>query len=171
MDKAQIYSYLNKNKITELHTHLMGMGDANFWINDILIGFLCSENNIENDDVFYPIETFIEAVTGKKMVDYNENSNSSNEYLKHSFETLFYNSMPENIGSIEDTFFIKKEDGKVVISNKKLIEIMSHEVGLKNQPFHSLIKNCFQFLNLNGEIANQNEVLKTCFSFLIFLLL
>jgi hypothetical protein len=45
-DKKELYKYLNKNKTTELHTHLMGMGDANFWINDILIEFLY-KNNLE----------------------------------------------------------------------------------------------------------------------------
>jgi hypothetical protein len=73
--------------------------------------------------------------------------------------------MPENIGSIEDAVFINNNDGKLVISNNKLIEMMSHEYKIKNKTLHALIKNCFQFLNLNGDIANQNEVLKTCFFF------
>ena len=154
--KKKLNNFLNTKKTTELHTHLMGMGDADFWINDILIKHIFQKN----ENILFPIEIFIEAVTGKKIENEKKFTKDS---LQHVFESLFFHNMPENIGSIEDAFVINKKDGKSVISNNKLIEMMSHEIGLKNQPLRALLKNCFQFLNLNGDPANYDDVLKRSF--------
>ena len=47
----------SKSQLVELHTHLVGMGNADFWVSKIMEGYIPSIGG----DVFYPIEDLLVA--------------------------------------------------------------------------------------------------------------
>lgn len=156
-DKDQLFKILDDNilmkGLTELHTHLMGMGSADFWVSKIMESYL---HRIELDK---PFERKVEFSLAQAMIasgfSYSD-SDIDNSYDFSLFEARFFD------GFLNRNLKSTVSDSR--ISNATIVSMLHEEderTG-RSGPFRALVRNWFQFLGSNGQSAMHTEVLRTC---------
>ena len=148
--------------ITELHTHLMGMGSADFWVSRIMECYLprvAKEAN--NKDVLYPLKKIL-AASGYKFGDRFDDAMDLS-----IFEAIFFDSSEKcNF----EACLVENSSGEPCISNTTVVELLREEeekmkakgVPLRSGPLRALVRNWFEFLGSDGETAHHSEILQTC---------
>lgn len=149
--------WILKKGLTELHTHLLGMGSADFWVTRIIESYLPRAANALGNDVEYPLETILEASGFSKACDPIDLS---------VFEAMFFDSSEsETLCSAFREVQINDNERKVCISNNKLVELLHAEdkvASLRGGSLRALVRNWFEFLGSNGNSAHHSEILKSC---------
>lgn len=114
--KRDANNYLNaqikQGGLVELHTHLMGMGNADFWVSKIMEDFLPSRNK----DVFYPMKSLLLA-SGIAFSSSDENSYSFS-IAKAKLEARMF----DGLGSArfeKDRDCVEKADLEIFLNENK----------------------------------------------------
>lgn len=152
--KDELFQILDDNilkkGLTELHTHLMGMGSADFWVSKIMESYL---HRIEDDK---PSERKVEYSLADVMTASGFPHSDSESCDISLFEALFFDGfLNRNLKSVVT-------DSK--ISNATIVSMLHEEderTG-RDGPFRALVRNWFQFLGSNGQSAIHTDVLRIC---------
>jgi hypothetical protein len=171
--KAKLFDVLDywilRKGLTELHTHLMGMGSADFWVSRIIECYLpraLRERNLkqtkkkhdnEADDVLYPLNVLMEA---SGFFDTN------NPVEKSNFEAFFFDSSGS---SLQSAFQLSEKLG-LCLSNTTLVGLLNAEetnliargMSPRSGPLRALVRNWFEMLGTNGTGVHYSDIMKTC---------
>lgn len=155
---------------TELHTHLMGMGDSKFWVETIIMSFIPrmeeEEKKRKKKFVKYPLKKLMEA-TG---FPFDETDLMVAHLNRSLFEAAFFDGFHQR--NLHNTF--KKIDGEMYISNADLVTMLKEEADkmtlaakqAPNTPLYgtlrAIVSNWFEFLSSNGGKPSQSEVMRSC---------
>lgn len=148
---------IRKGRMVELHTHLLGMGNADFWVSKIMEGYLPS---IQDNKVFYKVEDLMVA----SGIDFDKSSAYSISIAKATLETRMFDGLDIDKA---DRFQTKEENGEFIpgIWNSRLVEYLALDDAKSKVhpgPLRALVMNWFQFLDTSGSKPNQADVLETC---------
>jgi len=140
-------------RLAELHTHIMGMGSANFWVDKIIQKYipLKEKDSIKdgsNKAVIYPLVDLLKA-NGVILKDDFYNKVQYSRLESRLFDSIsgvnFQKIIDENrekFPGLADYEFI---------SNSKLIELLGKDATSSNSGhLMSFIRNSFQFLSNSG---------------------
>jgi hypothetical protein len=167
--------------LTELHTHLMGMGSADFWVSKIIETYLPrAESSIKtaSSKVWYPWDEILKASGFEPMHGF------MGELSESLAESVIFDGFPSYTlaGVIVEEFATLKAkpgDNKAraaprqrvrCISNQTIVTMLQYEDSRTNRsgPFRALVRNWFEFLSSAGESVMHTEVLHQCKSGNIF---
>ena len=155
-DKDQLFKFLDDNilrkGLTELHTHLMGMGSADFWVSKIMESYL---HRIECDED-KPSGTKVEFSLAQLMIASGFSYSDSDSCDISLFEARFFDGFLNRN--------LKSTAPNSRISNATIVSMLHEEDERTGRggPFRALVRNWFQFLGSNGQSAMHTEVLRTC---------
>lgn len=144
--------YILKKGLTELHTHLMGMGSADFWVSKIMESYLHRIENCNKKTSERKVEFSLADVMTASGFPHSD-SESCDISL---FEALFFDGfLNRNLKSVVT-------DSK--ISNANIVSMLHEEDERTGRggPFRALVRNWFQFLGSNGQSAMHTDVLRIC---------
>ena len=150
---------ISRKSLTDLHTHLMGMGSADFWVSTIMVDYLSAIDK----PVYYPLEHILTA----SGINFKADDNWSKEIAFSILEARMFDGQPS--GSLLDNSELKKAEdleslksipeGEVrCISNSKLVSMLKQDSG----PLRALIRNWFEFLDSSGIAPGHTDILDTC---------
>jgi hypothetical protein len=155
--KTELYraldDHINRKDLTELHTHLMGMGSADFWVSKIMETFLPRKESMpKSKKVVYPLEKILEASGFSCSKGFN------GEIQESLAESIFFDSFPSY--TLNDVV----DEASNTISNEKIVNMLQYEDGQTNRsgPFRALVRNWFEFAGSDGQGAAHTEVLHQC---------
>ena len=161
-DKDQLFKILDKHilkkGLTELHTHLMGMGSADFWVSKIMESYL---HRIECDED-KPSERKVEFTLAQLMIASGYSYSDSDSYDLSLFEARFFDGFLNR--NLKSTAVPNSKISNAKISNATIVSMLHEEDERTGRggPFRALVRNWFQFLSSNGQSAMHTEVLRTC---------
>lgn len=147
----ELDTLISTKSLVDLHTHLMGMGNADFWVTKIMEGYLL----ISDSDVKYKFSDICEAshlTLG--------NLEPSPEWLQSIVESRLFDGSSFTLLDIPDF-----DPANPCIPNEFLVEMMHEEderYPQRDGPLRSLVRNWFEFLDTNGNHPDQNAILDTC---------
>lgn len=162
LHKALDVSIQNRG-LTELHTHLMGMGSADFWVSTIIEKYLpriekyadsLPNGAVSKAKVTYSLEKLLKA-SGYFDGEADEFSSQLNRSL---FEARFFEGFETRNFKSEHV----AEQG--CISNATIVTMLEEDDVRFGRlgPFRALVRNWFEFLGSDGLPAPHTEVLRTC---------
>jgi hypothetical protein len=169
-DKNELFLMLDnhilKKALTELHTHLMGMGSADFWVSKIMENYLPrielheQENKTgrvrQHGKVLFPLKDILVATGGS-------GGRVDDELDESLFEALFFEGFDKHNLTVA---LEKDKEGESlsVISNQTIVNMLNDEDSRLHRkgPLRALIRNWFEFLGTDGQHATHSEVLQTC---------
>jgi hypothetical protein len=148
--------YVLHKRLAELHTHIMGMGSANFWVNKVIQKYIPlkekdSIKNGSNKAVIYPLVDLLKA---NGIILKGDLGDFYNKVEFSRLESRLFDSISGvNFQKIIDENR-EKFPGRAdyeFISNSKLIELLGKDA-LSTNSGHlmSFIRNSFQFLSNSG---------------------
>jgi hypothetical protein len=149
--------------LTELHTHLTGMGSAAFWVTSIMNGYIrAREAQDSKRRVLYSLSDLMIA---SGYVGYGNRTGVqqtfSDEVEESLFESTFFDGFNDvNLGTAN--FFVRK-DGELFLPNGQVLAMMS----AGPPQFSGLVRSWFQFLQPNGTDTQLPDYLRICKYFFI----
>lgn len=144
--------------LTELHTHLMGMGSADFWVSRIMEVYIPRTG----DDVFYPLDEIIKA---SDLNIFGCNSDDWSQSLKKSaLEARLFDGLRCSMGDLvksRDEFHQSSNEG---IWNSELVYLLKDDDRLHNGagPLRAMIRNWFEFLDSSGQSPSHIDIIDLC---------
>ncbi len=198
-----------KGGLAELHTHLAGMGSADFWVTRIMEGYLMrtTKKNEEEreerkeegegkgkgkgkgqgkgkgkgkkeeemkEEVYYDIDSIFDACglevpkeikAVHAITDNGKLESIERDYKLAILEPMMFSRVKCDLHTAFKNVPLKFKENEeyFCISNTKLVELMEEERrNVADGPLVSMVRNWFQFLNLNGSAANENEIMRIC---------
>jgi len=161
--KEQLHSYLdeycNSHGLVELHSHLMGMGSADFWVSRIIEQYIPRSIRNGGKDVFYPLEDIMTAssITKPKTDDAEWNTS----IMLATLESRLFDGIPG--GNFAQ--YCKKDknlrnEEVYGIYNNDLVKLLNMEEANRNgRPLRALVRNWFEFLDSEGKAASHTDIL------------
>jgi hypothetical protein len=169
--KAELWRKLDvaiyRNRLTDLHTHLMGLGSADFWVTKILRNFLLRKK----PDATIPLQ-YVMICSGFPVPNYTDDAHGYYSQVSKfesrffdgfdgqptlSFSTVFVHNYRFN--ETVDPLGIKNRSISVVVLNNMLDDEARRG---PDGPLLGLVRNWFDFLNTTGSAAFQTDVLQIC---------
>lgn len=159
-------SWMFNKGLTELHTHLMGMGSADFWVSRIIESYLPRVARKMRTDVYYPIDFILKASGFKTGSSFDAAMDLS------LFEAMFFDNIVAD--DQQETYNLQRcvtfHNNVPCISNNQLVELLRIEdksllrsgAQAGNGPLRAMVRNWFEFLSPGGDVAHHSEILNTC---------
>ena len=156
----ELDKFIYDESLTDLHTHLMGMGSADFWVTKIMETYLPRRYGTDKE-IYYPLSTLMEASGFKATEDSVDIS---------LFEARFFEGFADQAYNLHEVLVPESFDVSPIlrrISNTAIVEMLKLEYengkhGQKSGPFRALVRNWFQFLSPSGNATEHADVLQTC---------
>lgn len=152
---------IKKKSLTELHSHLMGLGNADFWVNQIMKNYLVQRRKKNNGDdnlrmdVEYDIDDIFRAT----------NFPQPNAECKNDISWKLSIIQARLLSQFDFTLYevVQKREKKHFITNSKLVELMQLEkIHGSSGPIESMVRNWFEFLSIDGSSPTHFDILNTC---------
>lgn len=157
---ATLDSFISRKGLTDLHTHLMGMGSADFWVSRIMETYLPRIMNPDKPetDVFYPLSDVLRASGFESLTPFDK------ELDKSVFEARFFDGFDDGTSNYNLKSVFQLKSGVLCLANQSLIKMLRFEDAKfhRSGPLRALVRNWFQFLGSNGQPAHHSEVLQIC---------
>lgn len=139
------------DSLVDLHTHLMGMGNADFWVTKIIEGYLPRAKS----NVVYKFCKICEASnltlgSLEKSLDWQRALVESRLFDGSAHTLLDIPGLNADDPSLPNEFLatmLQEEDSRYPN---------------RDGPLRSLVRNWFEFLDSNGSYPDQNAILDTC---------
>jgi hypothetical protein len=178
-DKIKLYrlldDHINRKGLTELHTHLMGMGSADFWVSKVMETYLPRvEIGIKTKErkVWYPWEDVLKASGFEPMGGFMGALSESlaESVIFDGFPSFTLKDPLENVFKaplakpVKDQSRAPNRERINCISNDTIVKLLQYEDSQTNRsgPFRALVRNWFEFLSSAGESVLHTEVLHQC---------
>ena len=178
MAEKEAYCKLDENigkcSLSELHTHLMGMGSADFWVSRIIETYIPRSisrtgNSRNAHDVFYPLKVLIEA-SDITIMGCGEGDEKALDWSwcmkKTAFEARMFDGLNSTMKECFEFSKKSKDDGDVYygIYNSKLMELLHQDDGHHHGkgPLRAMIRNWFEFLDGSGSSPCHTDVIDSC---------
>jgi len=167
MSDVNCLRYLNdcvrNQELVELHTHLMGMGNANFWVLKIMEYYIPWKFSEGFPDVFYPLESLLKA----SGFSYDKSCDFSYSEGCAKLEARMFDGL--NVPATKRFITFKGTEGKYVgqkgIYNAALVECLIQEDANSNAspgPLRALVRNWFEFLDSSGQTPSRTDIIDIC---------
>jgi hypothetical protein len=147
--------------LTELHTHMMGMGNADFWVSEIIETYIPKKVADEgaNADVFYLQEDLLVACGLDDSKDPYTRSMELGKLEARMFDGISIES--------KDRYKVREIDGveERGLYNMDLVSYLEMEDAATKTfpgPLRALIRNWFEFLDASGRKPMLPDILETC---------
>lgn len=155
--------YCHTRGLVELHSHLMGMGSADFWVSRIIEQYIPRSLATRGaKDVFYPLKDIMIASSIMKP------QSGDDEWDKSIMLATLESRLFDGIRGGSFAKYCKTK----TIKNKKVYGIYNNDlVALLNQeeaenrngrPLRALVRNWFEFLDSGGNAASHTDILDSC---------
>lgn len=148
---------INQEIFTDLHTHLMGLGDADWWVDNVIEGYIprkeSSVKGKQNAKVFYAIEDLCRA-SGKVF------NGEDREYADQKGRAVLEARIFDNYGFTWE----KNKNNIYGLSNENLAKRLQKEkleVGLSG-PLRGLVRNWFELLDPSGNRPDRAHITSMC---------
>lgn len=164
----ELDAWIFNKGLTELHTHLMGMGSADFWVSRIIESYLPRVAKKKKTDVFYPLEKILQSSGFKTGDSFDAEMDLS------LFEAIFFDNIVTNdLETYNLQRCVEYHNDIPCMSNKQLVELLRIEdeslrksgAQTGHGPLRAVVRNWFEFLSPGGEVAHHSEILNTCKDF------
>jgi hypothetical protein len=170
----QIY----RNGLTDLHTHLMGMGSSEFWVSKIIKTYLSEKKGAFLSLKSVMIASGYPVPKGPISDDRGDVENFFSQYYSQisRFESRFFEGFEGVEGFKFETLFERTQDDssahdplnterrQMLVS--KLFEMLEYENNGQRVkdggPLLALVRNWFELLSTSGSAAVQTDILETC---------
>jgi hypothetical protein len=142
---------ISTDSLVDLHTHLMGMGNADFWVTKIMEGYLLRSSS----EVKYKFSDICEA--SQLTIG---NLPAQSEWLQSMVESRLFDGSAYTLSNIPGF-----DPADPCLPNEFLVTMMHEEddrYPQRDGPLRSLVRNWFEFLDSNGNRPDQNAILDTC---------
>jgi hypothetical protein len=149
-----------RGELVELHTHLMGMGSADFWVNRIMKVFIRNiVSRTGRRDVGYTVDD-IWTASGLRFPQH-VGSKSTASWKRAILEAKILDGVNKKMEDIFEQRQNKDDPNKFdwVITNNKLFEILEES---SNGALLAMMRNWFEFLDVNGNSPSYSDILQTC---------
>jgi hypothetical protein len=176
--RSELDRQIQDHRLVELHTHLMGMGDADFWVHLIIETYIPRSTEFakahleENFDVFYSVDHILEA----SGYHYDKGDQYAKELARAKLESKMFDGFRHTGEDLPAFFTVGKQLGPNVGSKRKRSPTDDGDVhGVYNStlakylaisgvssPFHAVVRNWFQFLDPAGNPVSHADILETC---------
>lgn len=146
---------ISNHGLVDLHTHLIGMGSADFWVSKVIEAYIPLRvlKLGETEDVFYPMDSLLIA-SGLKQGDGEYNDSIARSKL----ETRMFDGL--SIPAAER--FKNHPDKGRGLYNSDLVRFLLMDNASRAGNLRSVVRNWFEFLGPSGEAPQQVDILDTC---------
>jgi hypothetical protein len=156
-----------RGELVELHTHLMGMGSADFWVNRIMKVFLPNRVASGFDDVTYTVGN-IWTASGLRFPHSVFGEDES--WQRAILESKMFDGLETKMSDVFEKRKNNSGGWEWSITNTRLLQILQKS---PNEVLLGMVRNWFEFLDVNGKNPSYADILQTCntFSLYVFVLI
>jgi hypothetical protein len=167
---AELEKRIRKDSLTDLHTHLCGLGDANFWVTKII----CTLLPRLAPEARFSLEAVM-ICTGFRFAELDEDDKFTYYSELSKFESRFFDGFEGTNINFMGCFTV---DGSATLTTSdplqlrrrsievtqlvKMLRLERARCGKDGGPLHALVSNWFEFLNFAGSAAAQADILQAC---------
>jgi hypothetical protein len=147
-----------RGELVELHTHLMGMGSADFWVNRIMKVFLTNKVSEPECDVKFTVED----IWGASGLHFPQSVQSRDpSWQRAILESKIFDGLKERMSVVFEERLKKgsQHEKEWFITNNKLLRILEES---PKGVLRGMVRNWFQFLDVNGKDPSFADILQTC---------
>jgi hypothetical protein len=156
-----------RGELVDLHSHLMGMGSADFWVNRIMRVYLINKTHAETktgkkkfEDVKYSVSDMWIA-SGLRFP--NSVLDEDPSWKRAILESKMFDGLRYNMASEFNPIRVSPKNGSPYddweITNTGLMKLLEQN---PRGPLRGMLRNWYEFLDVHGNAPSLADILQTC---------